>query len=132
MMIFLIDTDVPTVLGVVNFSYTIPFKIKDIEFHPNSVYRFVSCGIQHMAQWKYSGGSLTHSSMEIENPKDLVELNNNKLSEQDEKEDVKEEEEEREALKISFLTIIFVQDAIITSGEDGFLYVWDDYRITKK
>jgi len=61
-------------LGAVNFSYTIPCKIKDIEFHPNSIFRFVSCGIQHMSQWKYSGGSLTFSAMEIENPKDLVEL----------------------------------------------------------
>ena len=75
MMIMLIDTEGPTVLGTVNFSYTIPFKIKDLEFHPNSIFKFVSCGIQHMAQWKYSGGSLTYSAMEIENPRDLVELN---------------------------------------------------------
>ena len=74
MMVYLIDTDTSSVLGATNFTYTIPFKIKDLEFHPNSVFRFVSCGIQHMAQWKFCGSSLTHSAMEIENPKDLVEL----------------------------------------------------------
>ena len=45
MMIMLIDTEGPTVLGTVNFIYTIPFKIKDLEFHPNSIFKFVSCGI---------------------------------------------------------------------------------------
>ena len=49
MMIMLIDTEGPTLLGCVNFLYTIPFKIKDLEFHPNSTTKFVSCGIQHMA-----------------------------------------------------------------------------------
>lgn len=135
MMIMLIDTETPHILGTVNFSFTIPFKIKDVEFHPNSIFRFVSCGIQHMAQWKYSGGSLTFSAMEIENPKDLVELNreeDRKEEIQEDKEDAKEEEEDKEALKISFLTVIFVQDAIITAGEDGFLYVWDDSKISKK
>jgi hypothetical protein len=45
MMILLIDTEMPSVLGCVNFSYTIPYKIKDIEFNPNSIFRFVTCGI---------------------------------------------------------------------------------------
>lgn len=78
MMILLIDTETPHILGVVNFLYTIPCKIKDIEFHPNSIFRFVSCGIQHMSQWQYSGGNLTFSAMEIENPKDHMELQQSK------------------------------------------------------
>jgi hypothetical protein len=45
MMIYLIDSETPSVLGTTNFSYTLPFKIKDLEFHPNSVFRFVTCGI---------------------------------------------------------------------------------------
>lgn len=49
MAIMLIDTDTPQVLGLANFIYTIPFKIKDLEFYPNSIFRFVTCGIQHMA-----------------------------------------------------------------------------------
>lgn len=76
--------------------------------------------------------------MEIENPKDLVELNQ-KMDNQfqkdelvDDKEDLPQEEDDSNALRISFLTVIFVQDAIITAGEDGFLYVWDDKKINKK
>lgn len=45
MTIMLIDTQNSTVLGAVNFLYSIPFKIKDLEFFPNSVFMFVSCGI---------------------------------------------------------------------------------------
>ena len=69
MMIMLIDTEVPVTLGIVNFVYTLPFKIKDLEFYPNSISRFVTCGIQHMSTWHYCGGALTYRAMEIENPK---------------------------------------------------------------
>lgn len=66
--------------------------------------------------------------MEIENPKDLVELR-----EEEQVEDREDgQEEERDELKISFLTVIFVQDAIITAGDEGCLYVWDDKKINKK
>ena len=59
-----------------------------MEFYPSSIFKFVTCGIQHMSQWKYSGGSLTYSAMEIENPKDLVTLPQEQKEENaDEKED---------------------------------------------
>lgn len=45
MAIILIDTETPATLGITNFNYTIPFKIKDLEFYPNSIFRFVTCGI---------------------------------------------------------------------------------------
>jgi hypothetical protein len=45
MMIFLIDSDSPCILGATNLSFSLPFKIKDIEFNPNSIFRFVSCGV---------------------------------------------------------------------------------------
>jgi hypothetical protein len=73
MVIMLIDTEAPATLGVANFIYTIPFKIKDLEFYPNSISRFVTCGIQHMSTWHYCGGALTFRAMEIENPKEQVE-----------------------------------------------------------
>lgn len=65
--------------------------------------------------------------MEIENPKDLVTLPQEQKEENaDEKEDQIQEDEEKTLLGGTFLTVIFVQDAIITSDDDGFLYVWDD------
>ncbi|CAD8183513.1 unnamed protein product [Paramecium pentaurelia] len=127
--ILLIDSENHQVLGVVTYTYSIPYKIKDLEFYPNSVFRFVTCGVQHMSCWQFAGGSLTFQAMEIENPKDLVELVENQ---NDEQEGVQDNEQEQDALRITFLTVIFVQDAIITAGEDGFIYVWDDKKINKK
>lgn len=47
--------------------------------------------------------------MEIENPKELVELKKDDNTQTQQQEDrQQEEEEEKEALKISFLTVIFV------------------------
>lgn len=40
------------------------------------------------------------------------------------------EGEAEDTLKTSFLTVIFVLGYIITSGDDGFLYVWDDNKIS--
>lgn len=51
MAVILIDTETAATLGIANFAYTVPFKIKDLEFYPNSIFRFVTCGIQHMASW---------------------------------------------------------------------------------
>jgi len=56
-------------LGCANFLNSVPFKIKDLEFFPNSIYKFVTCGIKHMAVWSYIGTTLTYYSLEIENPK---------------------------------------------------------------
>ena len=74
-MVMLIDSESASVLGSVNFSYSLAFKIKDMEFFPNSIFKFVTCGVQHMSLWTYAGGSLTFQAMEIENPRDLVEIN---------------------------------------------------------
>ena len=139
MMIMLIDTDGPSILGVANFIYTVPFKIKDLDFYPNSVSRFVTCGIQHISYWHFAGGTLTSRALEIENPKEFLpdqqsvkggRDENTQLVEGDDQ--FKEEEEEKEALKISFMSVIFVLETLITAGDDGFLYIWDDARITRK
>jgi hypothetical protein len=45
MAVLLIDAEAATTLGVTDFSYSIPFKIKDLAFFPNSTSRFVTCGI---------------------------------------------------------------------------------------
>jgi WD40 repeat protein len=38
-----------------------------------------------------------------------------------------------QTLKVTFLAIIFLfEELIITAGDDGFLYIWKDFRIVKK
>lgn len=77
--------------------------------------------------------------MEIENPpleKEFKKNNDDAAKEDgnrddigDKDEDVNEEDDEPDKLKVSFLCLIFVQDVIITSAEDGFLYVWEGNKI---
>lgn len=44
-MIYLIDSITSTVIGSTNLLHSIPEKIKDLDFFPNSIYKFVTCGI---------------------------------------------------------------------------------------
>ena len=56
--------------------------------------------------------------MEIENPKGLVELKKDDGLNDD-----------INILRVTFITIIFVNETIITAGDNGYLYVWDDRKI---
>ena len=73
---------------------------------PNSIYEFVTCGVQHIAEWSLKGSILSYNNMEIENPKGLVEL-------------VKEDGAivDLNILKVDFITVIFVNETIITAGD---------------
>ena len=69
MMVFLIDSKIGSILGAVDLIYSVPFKIRDMCFQPGSVYRFVTCGLQHMAKWTYNGNTLQYSACKIQGPK---------------------------------------------------------------
>lgn len=73
---------------------------------PSSIYEFVTCGVQHIAEWSLKGSILSYNNMEIENPKGLVEL---------EKEDGAVVD--LNILKVDFITVIFVNETIITAGD---------------
>jgi hypothetical protein len=72
-MIYLIDSHTTQVLGCANLQFSLPFKIKDLEMYPNSIFSFVSCGIQHMASWNLKGDKLEYTNMEIELPEEVAE-----------------------------------------------------------
>ncbi|EGR29518.1 PH domain protein [Ichthyophthirius multifiliis] len=142
MCVYLVDSGAPQILGCCNFPYTLPYKIKDLSFLPNSINKFITCGIQHMSLWKFNGSILSFQPLEIENPKDKENVKNNadfvrddgnkdEFPEKDQEQQNEEEDDEQE-LRATFLCIIFVQDVIITSAEDGFLYVWEGNKIIQK
>lgn len=79
--------------------------------------------------------------MEIENPpteKERKRYNDEGMREegkddQNEKDDENnDDDDEPTNLKVSFLCIIFVQDVIITSSEEGCLFVWENNKIKQK
>lgn len=125
-VVYLIDSAKSQILGCVNLLNTLPFKIKDISFFPNSIHQFVTCGFQHMSIWKYSGSVLSFSACPLENPKEALTLKSNMLENQEYAQspdifvDSKQKEEEPTiGLEEVFLCVCFVQNLIITGGSEG-------------
>ena len=121
-MLYLVDSEQSQILGCAQLTYSVTFKIKDLETFPNAIYKFVTCGHQHIAIWSLKGGILSYCSLEIENPEDVIEIQDLNSSSSN----------SPDKLTVTFITVIFVNETIITAGDDGYLYVWDNNKIIKK
>ena len=115
-MLYLMDWQTTQLLGCANLQFSVPFKIRDLEMYPNSLFQFVTCGMQHMAVWQLRGDKLEYQNMEIEYPEDVAE----------------KMDESSQELRVDFMTLIFVNETIISGGNDGYLYVWDFNKIVKQ
>ena len=71
--VFFIDVKEGSIMGCVDYQYSIAFKIKEAEFLPRNNQEFITLGAQHMSRWKFIGGLLNYEEMPIENPHDMVE-----------------------------------------------------------
>ena len=114
-----------------------------MDFLPNSIYKFVTVGVQHISIWTYAGGVLSFFSCEIENPKDqlnpkggvlgeIQELNMPKDDEKDHEYLIGEQLDDIGSLQVSFYSLCFVHNTIVTGANDGFLYFWYDNQIKKR
>ena len=45
LMVFLIDSEQKLILGTMDLCYSVPFKIRDMCFLPNSINIFITCGL---------------------------------------------------------------------------------------
>ena len=135
-MVFLIDSELGIILGTIDLIYSVPFKIRDMCFMPNSIYQFITCGLQHMTRWSYNGSTLQFNALAIQNTSEMKEsgkaaqgfsdnISIDKESKQSEVSNIME-------LKVNFLCITYVEGFAVTGGEDGYLYVWGDEQIMKK
>lgn len=115
--VFLIDSETSQILAAVNHLYSIPFKIKDIIFKPNSRNEFFTCGIQHLTLWSYRGEVLNCQEIELVAPKQLNKESKNNMNDQDND----SIEDEDGTFKVSFLAMIFIRDRMIIGAEDGFV-----------
>jgi len=119
-IVYLIDTHKSTILGAMNLLYSLPFKIKDLEFLPYSKTEFITCGVQHMSLWNYKGGILNFRELPIQNVKQGA------LQEELLQQSIEDMEDEgfldKSQLKVTFLAIMIILDEfIITAGDDGFV-----------
>jgi hypothetical protein len=111
------------------------FLYRDINFFPNATYKFITCGVQHMNIWKYSGSSLTFSACPLENPKENFSLKSAGFNFDTQdlmqsidisiignvKERKGKDDDDLLSLEVTFLCMCFVQNLIIAGGEDGFV-----------
>lgn len=115
-VVYLIDTHTSQILGACNLFYSLPFKIKDLEFLPTSKTEFITCGLQHMTLWTYKGGILNFRELPIESIQ-LGPSQDEILDRSDEEPDV---EEKKDTFRVTFLSLLFIMDEfILTAGDDG-------------
>ena len=139
-ILMLLDNQTGEILGSCEFNYSIPFRIKDVDFLPKSNDEFVTIGMQHLSHWKLKGGLLVFEELPIENPKEMMEKAGVLHVAQERKRRPNAEPmidpatgEEIFPLLVSFLSIIFLfDDLMITAGDDGFLYLWKNNIIIEK
>lgn len=68
-----------------------------------------------MTEWVFKGGLLNCQSYSMRKSQDSAELGR--------KSDI---------FSVTFYSIIFLKDIAITSGSDGYLYLWNDKTLIKK
>jgi len=69
--IYLIDLIHMSIKGCANFPYSVPYKIKDLAFFPNSTIKFVTCGIENLTVWELKGNILSYSCYEMNLPSEM-------------------------------------------------------------
>lgn len=80
-----------------------------------------------MSMWKFNGGILNFEELPIEN------LKEGPSRDKANKNNYNDDEDEGAFLKITFLAIINILDEFtITAGDDGYLYIWRNYKLAGK
>lgn len=102
-------------------------------FFPNSIYKFVTCGVQHMSVWKYSGSTLSFFACSIEKPRDMLFIkpvftqqtptHGQEGLTQAQREDLEKmiEENQHPILRVTFTCVCFVQNTPVTGDTKGFV-----------
>lgn len=160
--LILLEIDTQTIICQKLFLHSLPFKIKDVDFLPGYTRRFVTCGIQHMCFWKFNGQSLEFTVGELTIPKAFSNIGQNVFSHEKsqqgkfglnlvcedaemintvlknkqaaeaKKVQVNAIDEELENIFVTFLCLGFINDTLITAGDDGYLYIWEHERIVRR
>lgn len=120
----LIDNVTSEVLGSADFTYSLPFKIKNVEFLPKSNDEFFSFGFQHMTHWKLKGGLINFTEMPIENMPEMMKHAGLRaeLQEKEKKKNRKTHSRKEYPLEVTFRAVIFLyDDVMIAAGDDGFV-----------
>jgi hypothetical protein len=95
-----IDLHTRTIVGVFRL---VEITLNDVCFAGVDEHRILGCGPNYMGEWVYKHGILNAQRYSLGSNQDLSDL---------------------KASGIIFYSLIFIENMIISSGSDGYLYVW--------
>ena len=91
-------------------------EIHGVQFLPLQEFKFLFCGSRMVGEVSYQANLLSFEHYGIESPKDCM-----------------DSAVKTQVLSMTvFYSLIFLQEGAITSGSDGYLYLWQDKKIVKK
>eukprot|EP01022_Parablepharisma_sp_SALTPOND_P016773 TRINITY_DN2537_c0_g1_i1.p1 TRINITY_DN2537_c0_g1~~TRINITY_DN2537_c0_g1_i1.p1 ORF type:complete len:1738 (+),score=108.49 TRINITY_DN2537_c0_g1_i1:2814-8027(+) len=148
-VVLLADIKQQEVLAMTTLIHALPYKVREIEFYPESTTRLVTAGIQHLTFWKTNGKYMEprcaefmiakfkqpeEASGEIKSgtlgphqkygagkvclPEQLVEAPGT--------------DPDVETVYVTFMGVGFIKNTMISVGDDGFIYVWDEEKILRR
>lgn len=148
-VILLTDIKLQEIISMNTLLHASPYKIRDIEFYPHSETRFVTSGIQHLTFWKVTSKYMEGKNAEFlvtkfKQPEDQHEeakfsiVHNNirtgagKVCLPEQLVEAPDTDPDAETVYVTFMAIGFIDNTMITAGDDGHIYVWDYDKILKK
>lgn len=124
--LFFIDVKQFCLKAVTNFSFSLPFKIKDITFYPLETCQFLTVGINHIAKWTYQNGLLNCVHLDLESVNSGIFLS-------DRKRVSKRFSSLNEDSFGSFLVVKFIfQNIFVLGCSKGFIYIFIDDKLIMK
>ncbi len=89
----------------------VDINLNDVCFAGEEEQKILGCGPNYMGEWVFKNGILIPKMYSLGNSQDLLGL---------------------KASGIIFYSLIFIEDMAISSGSDGYLYVWKEGKLAKR
>ncbi len=138
--------------------HSVPYKIRDVDFFPGeSFLRFVTCGIQHLSFWSRSGHFMEQEAAELTLEPDATNFSGISRTDVDKSvatgsqsvmetkprvcgalmfcKDMKQEVElieDQHTVYATFMGLGFINNSMLTIGDDGCVYIWENRKIVRK
>jgi hypothetical protein len=104
--LLILDTAHSLIIAKADFEYSLPFKIKYVDFVPGSTVDLISCGVRHLAAWKVRGGLLKFEGLSLTGVS----------SSGNDDENAKDEDSNS---SITFLSFVIVESFMLVAADNG-------------
>ena len=128
--------DRKTIKAMTTLIHSSPYKIRDLQFYPESTSKLITAGIQHLSMWKTDGKYMESHCF------DLTMTRFRQIEEVDTKygtgklckpeQLIETIDLDTETVYVTFMGIGFIRNCMITIGDDGCIYIWNEEKILKR